>query len=156
MSGQRSEDSQVDEVASELINLSLTKQDEQPSSEDGAVAEKQKVPDSLDSPHTISSSSQGIHIYLIHEANTTYYKVGHSKNPMRRCRELQTGNPRQLTREHEVWVRDKEAEGRIFEALQEYKADLGGGTKWFRLDTEARVNEAKAAMNNEKWPDLLH
>ncbi|XP_078060747.1 uncharacterized protein LOC144486571 [Mustelus asterias] len=94
--------------------------------------------------------------HLIHEANTTYYKVGHSKNPTERCRGLQTGNPRQLTREHEVRVRDKEAEGRVLEALQEYKADLGGGTKWFRLDTKARVNEAKAAMNNEKWPDLLH
>ncbi|XP_078060746.1 uncharacterized protein LOC144486569 [Mustelus asterias] len=234
LSGQRSEDSQVDEIASELMKLSLTKHAKQPSSEDGAVAEKQKVPDSLDLLHTISSSSQIVHtyvfqlvgtdyfcvgrsenpraqlaefeavcgiktslacharlsdseheetvqkvkssnlqrqtlkkyrisqqrdlanvfpgielvthIYLIHEKDTTYYKVGFSQNPEKRLSQLQTGNPRQLIPVCHVAVSANEKEKEVQDELKDFKAKLDGGTEWFNLDTEDKVKKAENAV----------
>lgn len=42
--------------------------------------------------------SERIHryIYIIHQENTDFYKIGYSQNPEQRLRELQTGSPFQL------------------------------------------------------------
>lgn len=81
-------------------------------------------------------------VYLMREQNMTYYKVGRAKDPQKRLSDLQTGNPRKLILVCYVEVQDGKKEKEVQEKLKEYQANLGGGTEWFNLDTELKVNKA--------------
>ena len=70
-----------------------------------------------------------------------YFKVGSSGNLKERLANLQTGNPRPL-KVVEYWkVTDMDvakAEDAVHRhhASQEYKAELGGGTEWYRVTSD--------------------
>lgn len=89
-------------------------------------------------------------MYLIVEDNINApkgplnYKVGKSKDPVDRLRDLQTGNPRKLQFIYEIPVDNMTAkEGAAKQALKGYKCALGGGTEWFTADSTQKADLMK-------------
>ena len=73
-------------------------------------------------------------LYLISAAGNRHVKVGIAKNPVRRCRELQTGCPNKLTI---AWISPEmdEQTARDFEKLAHQRLGfrLGGGSEWRQM-----------------------
>lgn len=104
-------------------------------------------------PHSISNpivkakfgNGVGGFVYLVKENNISdpngplHYMVGHSANPDAEIETLQKGNPRRLSFEFKIEVKDmKAADADAKLALNEYSCGLGGGGAWF---TAAHNNE---------------
>lgn len=78
-----------------------------------------------------------MYVYLI--GTEDIQKIGITNDLSRRLRELQTGNPHELTLHHHILVEDKDAlsiEKKIHLELNHRK--LKG--EWFRMDREFGVN----------------
>ncbi|XP_038639296.1 uncharacterized protein LOC119956285 isoform X2 [Scyliorhinus canicula] len=86
-------------------------------------------------------------VYLLREEGSDYYIVGHSNNYQRRISELQTGNPRKLICLCSTIMNDKDDEKKVREALEEYKVNLGGGTKWFVIPEDDIEGACEAIRN---------
>ena len=82
------------------------------------------------------------YVYCIAEyedrKETGYFKVGMTKDPDKRLRDLQTGNVRQLKYCKKEVLKRLNAEKAAHEALKKYKVDLGGGTEWFKVPQNER------------------
>lgn len=81
----------------------------------------------------MTKSSNG-YIYCIHQINSDFYKIGFtSKHPDKRLRELQTGNPHDLS---VIWYRAvinvKQVECIIHDYLVKYKYR----NEWFKISRE--------------------
>ena len=74
-------------------------------------------------------------VYLIQQSGTNYYKVGRSRNPDNRLRDLQTGNPMELGMVS-ISVTDMVAAERELKAAmnKNFEGNLGGGTEWIKGD----------------------
>ncbi|XP_072348557.1 uncharacterized protein [Scyliorhinus torazame] len=106
-----------------------------------------KVDEAKNAIDGLKPTNQSPFIYLIHMEGNEFYTVGHSKNPEERRKSLQTGNPYLLSFVCKKQTSDSEGEGKVKDALKNYKANQGGGTKWFKLDTRSKVDEAKNAID---------
>ena len=94
-------------------------------------------------PDTALVQEEG-YVYLIVEnpdnSPNFYFKIGYSVDPNKRHDNLQTGNPRKLALVYSRQVKDHVAcEGKLKNALKNYKSTLGGGTEWYT----ASINNAK-------------
>jgi len=86
-------------------------------------------------------------VYAIGEENDGPLKIGKAKDPIKRLRSMQTGNPRRLRVEAAI-VGDRYTENllqEIWEAhairsiRQEAKADAPPGTEWFEADVREKL-----------------
>ena len=74
-------------------------------------------------------------IYIIREDQGEYYKIGGASDLGQRLSNLQTGNPRRLNFERVYVAGDcKHAENLAANRVENYSANLGGGTEWFHVE----------------------
>jgi len=80
------------------------------------------------------------YIYLIQSLEEGYYKIGVSKNPQRRIKELQTGNssPLKLIETYQSEYADK-----IERTLQRRYSHLNKEGEWFDMSIEEEVTFVK-------------
>lgn len=99
----------------------------------------------------------GGHIYIIQERQTNgaagiYYKVGgvegNSDQVDRRRGQLQTGNPRQLVVKERYAVHScRDGESAAHNAVRTYSVNYGGGTEWYRVNSD-NYNNFKNSIEN--------
>ena len=81
------------------------------------------------------------------EGDATFFKVGSSGDPKGRRKDLQTGNPRELTEEYSWEVDDMQAaENAVHTALREvgvYATDFNGSREWFEVTSSYVENFKK-------------
>jgi hypothetical protein len=80
------------------------------------------------------------YIYLIQSLEEGYYKIGVSKNPQRRIKELQTGNssPLKLVETYQSEYADK-----IERTLQRRYSHLNKEGEWFDMSIQEEVTFVK-------------
>jgi len=71
------------------------------------------------------------HLYFIQSANTGMIKIGRSKNPEKRLKQLQTGSPNKL-KLIAVFEDMGDEEYGLHQRLREYKVRSNG--EWFRYE----------------------
>ncbi|XP_038639449.1 uncharacterized protein LOC119956361 [Scyliorhinus canicula] len=88
-------------------------------------------------------------VYLLREEGSDFYKVGFSKHTDYKniIPPLQVGNPRTLTYLCSTIMNDQDDEKKVREALEEYKVNLGAGTKWFVIP-DGDIEDAYEAIRN--------
>ncbi len=95
------------------------------------------------------------YIYLIKSTDTSYYKIGVSKNPTKRIRQHQTGNPSPLTLLYQYGT---ENAYKIEAILHRRYSHLKKNNEWFDLsvkeDTQfiaecARIEQSLADLKME-------
>lgn len=80
------------------------------------------------------------YIYFIQEGNTHIYKVGRTNEPIKRLRELQTGNSHKLKLYHVVECRDVASACRLELNLHKYLKGQRVLNEWYKL-TKKHINE---------------
>ena len=82
---------------------------------------------------TDGSASVPGYVYLMWEDPTKNFKIGRAKNPERRHRQLQTGNPRDLPMRYVPVSNMATAEAAVKNAMKQHCKHLQeGGKEWFR------------------------
>jgi hypothetical protein len=80
-----------------------------------------------------------MYVYIFRSVNSPLYKVGHSSDPDRRLKELQTGNPFKIEEYSRLQCSDatiaRSIERFIMDRLSGRKSK--GGNEWFKIDESA-------------------
>lgn len=103
------------------------------------VSDAGSVPESKPRIVPDGASNDEGYVYCVAEyeggKESGYFKIGTANDTEKRLRDLQTGNPRQLKtwKEPQLVSQRLDAERAAHTALEEYKANQGGGTEWFKV-----------------------
>jgi predicted GIY-YIG superfamily endonuclease len=87
------------------------------------------------------------YIYLIQSLENSYYKIGVSKHPKKRIKELQTGNSSELKL---IEVYQSEFAHKIEKSLQNLYKHLRKEGEWFDLSIEYEVSFKKECKKIEE------
>jgi hypothetical protein len=79
-----------------------------------------------------------MYLYVIADDYNDIVKLGYSEDPLRRCAELQTGNPNTLRVVHHAWAGDRCA---VLESVlhREFAHHRVRG-EWYRIPSDRAVN----------------
>jgi hypothetical protein len=92
------------------------------------------------------------YIYLIQSLENSYYKIGVSKNPQRRIKELQTGNSSELKL---VESYQSEYADKIERTLQRRYSHLRKEGEWFDMGISNEVSFRKECQKIEETLTFL-
>ena len=87
------------------------------------------------------------HVYLIQSLENSYYKIGVSRNPKRRIKELQTGNSSELKL---VESYQSEFADKIERTLQRRYSHLRKEGEWFDMGISNEVSFIKECQKIEE------
>lgn len=98
------------------------------------------------------------YVYLMvdKEAHKRHVKIGMSKNPQRRLKQLQTGNPNRIYQLHALWCHNSGAARAVERFFHEKYAGLRiPGTEWFDFsDVSSGSVFNRHVITNDAWKDL--
>lgn len=97
-------------------------------------------------------------VYMIGEADGGAFKLGRSKDPVSRLRQMQTGNPRRLRVEHvlvggdaaEQMLHDYWKDHRIRSARTATKPLAAAGTEWFEPEAREKLEPVLASASKSQ------
>lgn len=78
-------------------------------------------------------------IYILHVSGTNKYKIGKSKDPLRRIKEIQTGSPDKIIIERIIKVKNMHKEERVIHQIFQRYRTVG---EWFEINDKSILDKA--------------
>lgn len=94
-----------------------------------------------------AQESSAMFVYLIHQADSDYVKIGIADDPPHRLRYLQTGNPQKLFIACLIACESRDVAIQVEHALHIVFADFRVTGEWFRLPTQKAIGRIDAILS---------